>query len=208
MRKLFFYIISLAIFFLPKEACGFYNPTETPNNRFGIHVADVNNLKEASELVNSSGGDWGYITVVIQNDDRNAEKWQLVFDEMRKFHLIPLVRIASSTENGVWKKLEEDDIENWARFLASLDWVVENRYVIVGNEPNHAKEWGGKVSASEYASYLINFSEKLKNVSDDFFILPAGLDASAPNGYSTMDEEIFIRRIFSSKPEILNAIDG
>lgn len=199
---------SLLLFILPTKIGGFYNPLETVNNRFGIHVADTSDLSSVSALVNSSGGDWGYVTVVIQENDQNLKKWQLAFDQMRKLHLIPLVRIASSTERGVWKKLEEESIKNWISFLNSLNWVVENKYVIVGNEPNHTKEWGGQVSAKEYSDFLVEFSKSAKEASDDFFILPAGLDASAPNGYSTMDEKRFIKEMLFYNPEVFSHVDG
>ena len=35
------------------------------NNIFGIHVTQTEDLLKASELINSNGGDWGYVTVVI-----------------------------------------------------------------------------------------------------------------------------------------------
>ena len=34
--------------------------------------------------------------------------------------------------------------------------------MIIANEPNHSKEWGGQINPKEYASYLKLFSEKLK----------------------------------------------
>ncbi|MFZ5366355.1 MAG: hypothetical protein ACOZBZ_03605 [Patescibacteria group bacterium] len=46
----------------------------SPNNKFGIHITQAEDLPLAAELVNSSSGDWGYVTVVIQEDDRNQEK--------------------------------------------------------------------------------------------------------------------------------------
>jgi hypothetical protein len=39
-----------------------------PNNKFGIHLAqpEDSDIDRADELVNSNGGEWGYITLVIQ----------------------------------------------------------------------------------------------------------------------------------------------
>ena len=39
-----------------------YNPLAVPNNRYGIHIVDTNDIPQLPALVNSSGGDWGYVT--------------------------------------------------------------------------------------------------------------------------------------------------
>ncbi len=191
-----------------QEALAISNPTQVPNNKFGIHIIDENDLSDAAKLVNSSGGDWGYVKIVIRQDDRNQEKWQAVFDRMRQLHLIPIVRLATKVNYGAWQKPPVDDIGSWVDFLNSLNWVVENRYVIIFNEPNHADEWGGEVNPEEYAWFLKEFSTRLKSKSADFFILPAGLDASAPNGGGTMDEATFIKRMTAKETDIFKNIDG
>lgn len=184
------------------------NPWEAPNNRFGIHIIDENDLNDAASLVNSSGGDWGYVKMVIREDDRNLDKWQQVFDRMRQLHLIPIIRIATKIERGIWVKPRVEDIGSWIAFLSQLNWVTENRYVIIFNEPNHAKEWGGEINPEEYAWYLKEFSRRLKEASPDFFILPAGLDASAPNSSETMDEAIFWERAVEKETDVFDFIDG
>ena len=201
-------IILLLVLISAVRAQAIYDPLSQPNNRFGIHIIDENDLQDAANLVNSSGGDWGYVKIVIREDDRNLEKWQAIFDRMRKMHLIPLVRLATKVENGVWIKPREADLDSWVEFLAKLNWVIENRYVIIFNEPNHAQEWGGEVDPKSYAWFLKEFSSKLKERSEDFFILPAGLDASAPNGFDTLDEVTFLQRLVAAEPEIFKSIDG
>lgn len=206
MKQLIFFFLLFFIF--AKNAAGLYDPREVANNRFGIHIIDDNDLEDTKNLVNSSGGDWGYVTLVIREDDRNHEKWQNVFDRLRRSHLIPLVRLATRVERGGWIKPRVDDIGSWVDFLGSLNWVVENRYVIVFNEPNHAKEWGGDLNPEEYAWYLKEFSHRLKERSEDFFILPAGLDASAPNSTATLDELVYLKRMLTKEPDVFAAIDG
>src|SRR4030042_401488 len=117
----------------------------------------------------------------------------LFLNRMRRYHLIPLIRIATHQENNGWSKPSFDDIDGWVNFLNSLNWPIKNRYVIIGNEPNHAVEWGGSVSPEEYASYLKSISEELKNVSKDFFILPSGFDSAAPNNKVHMGEFLFLK---------------
>lgn len=207
-----YWIIILIFFFEFLSNAGnvsaIVDPRESHNNIYGIHILDVNDLEGAAQLVNSSGGDWGYVTLVIRKDERNIKHWQSTFDKMRKLHLIPIVRIASKMSENSWEKLSEDDIDNWIYFLNSLNWVIQNRYVVVGNEPNHATEWGGEVKPQEYARYLSSFSKKLKDASADFFILPAGFDASAPSDKSHMDEADFLKTMIAENSDIFNSIDG
>lgn len=186
-----------------------YDPLSVPNNRFGIHLGSAADISEAASLVNSSGGDWGYITFVIQKNQRDTRFWQNVFDQARRAHVIPIVRIATQGSGGdSWEKPSKDEIDGWVSFFDSLNWVIKNRYVIIGNEPNHAKEWGGEVNPKEYGEYLALISQKLKVANPDYFILAAGLDASAPNSGDTMDEQTFLSRMFKEVPGAFANVDG
>lgn len=215
MFKFFLVIIFVfSLIFLPKEVRAIYEPQSTSNNKFGIHVIDTSDLREVSELVNSNGGDWGYVTIVIQKGERDPKRWQDAMDYMRRLHLIPIIRIATSPQGQVWEKPNHDEIDGWVNFLTSLNWVVKNRYIIIGNEPNHAKEWGGEIKPDEYSKYLKEFSQKLKNEDDDFYIMPAGFDASAPTSRNltgvnaTMDEGEYIRKMFEAEKQVFDFIDG
>lgn len=192
----------------PRSTSAIYDPLSVPNNQFGIHVADPNDITDTAPLINSSGGDWGYVTTVVQDNDMNISKWQDIFNSMRRLHLIPIVRIATHVVGDVWVKPQEVNIDKWADFLNSLNWPVENRYVVIFNEPNHAKEWGGSLDPKDYGSILMKFSEKLKRQSEDFFILPAGLDASATTDGEAMDETVFLDRMIVTNPGLLDVIDG
>jgi len=206
-------ILSLIIFI----ALFFFHPAKLfalgePNNKFGIHlaVADEKSLKDAADLANSSGGDWGYVTLVIQENDFNLDKWQDIFDKMRTLHLIPLIRLAGTPQaNGFWGKPKKEDAEKWAVFLNSLHWVVKNRYIILFNEPNHNKEWGGEINPKEYGEIAFAFAKKLKETDDDFFIMLAGFDAAAPNRLPLYEnEEIFLKKMFEDNKDNFNFIDG
>ncbi len=184
------------------------NPVEVPNNKFGIHITNEKDLTDAAKLVNSGGGDWGYVTFVITESERDHNRWQQIFDQMRKLHLIPIVRIATKAEGENWKIPNEEEIDNWVSFLNSLNWIIQNRYVIIGNEPNHAKEWGGQLDPASYASYLNKFARALHESSPDFFVLPAGLDASAGSTGKTMDEATYIKRMLTAEPDLFDNLDG
>jgi hypothetical protein len=201
-------IILISFLAVAKSVLAIENPLEVSNNHFGIHILQEIDLEDAAALVNSSGGDWGYVTLVIRKDERDSEKWQRIFDKMRELHLIPIVRIASKQQNSHWEKLLEDEIDGWVNFLNSLNWVIKNRYIVVGNEPNHATEWGNEVDPEEYVDYLVSLSEKLKSESDNFFVLPAGLDASAPSDKKHLSEVEFLRRMTHRRPGWFDAIDG
>lgn len=184
------------------------NPTSVENNKFGIHIQDEHDLDDASRLVNSSGGDWGYITLVIREDERDIPRWQKIFDKSRRLHLIPIVRLATKQDGEYWTKPDDENIKNWVIFLESLNWVVKNRYIIVGNEPNHASEWGGKIDPVEYGEYYEDLAKQLKISSPDNFVMLAGLDSSAPDNKKHMSEEAFLRKMILENPKIFNYVDG
>jgi len=180
-------------------------------NKHGIHLASATKeeAEEAAKLVNSNGGDWGFVTVVIQSDDRKHDKWQNFFNELRKLHLVPIIRLATKNENGYWERPYDKEHEAWADFLDGLIWPVKTRYVVIYNEPNHGLEWGNSSDPENYAQTLNSTIDALKNKSEDFFVLNAGFDASAPHRpQAYFDEELFIKEMISTVPDIFNKLDG
>src|SRR3989304_2711614 len=98
-RILISVLISLAIFlYLTSKSFAIYDPLSVPNNKYGIHILFPEEISEAAHLVNSSGGDWGYVTIPIRASAKNLEKWQKFMDESAKLHLIPLIRIAPDVD--------------------------------------------------------------------------------------------------------------
>ena len=180
LKLFFFLIVFLALSVRPILAI--VDPLSVANNRFGIHVLEVDDLKPAANLVNSQGGDWGYVTLIIRQNDRDQEKWQAIFDSLRRLHLIPIVRLATESENDYWVSPKSEDVSSWVEFLNSLNWVVKNRYVVLFNEPNHAKEWGNNLNPQAYTSIVRQFHQQLKTTSSDFFILP--VSTTSLNAYS------------------------
>src|SRR3989344_417661 len=210
MKKFLLFNFSLIFFLLFTVPVQVYSQDKA-NNKFGIHLAQphLEDLQKSKELVNSSGGDWGYVTLVMQENDRDKNKWQEIFDRMRELHLIPIVRLATVPQADKWRRPGKEEADSWAEFLNSLHWVIKDRYVILFNEPNHGNEWGGEVDAANYAEVALNFAQKLKEKSPEFFIMLAGLDASAPSNSPLFeDESIFLQKILNSEFLILNYIDG
>ena len=195
-------LFSLILFFTSTtKSLAINDPKSVPNNKFGIHIFSEKDLDNAAKLINSSEGDWGYVTFVITEAERDHDRWQTVMDQMRRLHLIPIVRLATKANGDSWDAPAEAEINNWVSFLNSLNWVIQNRYIVINNEPNHTGEWGGRIHPEGYAVYLKQISQKLKSASPDFFILPAGLD---PTTGSTQ----FIKGMLKEDPEIFNYVDG
>jgi hypothetical protein len=184
------------------------DPQSVSNNKFGIHVADTNDLTEAAKLVNGNGGDWGYVTFVIQDDDRNVGKWQEIFNQARRFRVIPIIRIATHVHGDAWVVPDTGQVNAWGDFLNALVWPVKNRYVVLFNEPNHSKEWGGNIDPEGYADTFMAFRDGLKHRSDEFFVLPAGLDTAASSDGEALDADDYLTRMVRHNPGILSGFDG
>lgn len=190
------------------------DPTTFPNNKFGIHIISPtpDEVAAATSLVNSTGGVWGYVTFVIGSNDRNLDKWQTFFNELRRSHLIPIVRIATKPAGppvGGWQRPAKEEAEKWASFLNSLRWPIKNRYVVIYNEPNHGKEWGNTTDPGSYAAVLNSTIDALKRESFDFFVLNGGLDQSTPHEPPDyFDEEKFLEEMERKVPGIFEKLDG
>ena len=215
MKKyiLLLFLNFLSIFIIStNNAYAIENPLTNPNNKIGMHILFDHELIPASKLINSTGGDWGYVTIVIQAGDKDLVKWQKFMDSAKQNHVIPIVRLSTEGDyfnTKVWRKPNDNDILDFANFLDSLDWPVKNRYIIVFNEVNRAEEWGGELSPAEYAK-LLNYAITLfKSKNPDYFIISAGLDNAAPNQANTyMNQYNFMRQMNISVPGIFSQIDG
>lgn len=214
MKSLLFvaFLLFLSGFFAFR-AEAVYDLETRPNNIFGIHILFPSELEKAANLVNSTGGDWGYVTIPVQAGDRNIEKWQEFMHEARKNHIIPIVRVATNPyhkNTGVWRKPDDYDIVDFANFLDSLDWPTKNRYVLLFNEVNRSDEWGGDVpSPEEYADTVSYAVDVFKERSQEFFIIAGGLDNAAPNdGNNYLDNLVFLGMMGRHNPEVFAKIDG
>lgn len=203
LKKIFFGLF--LIFCLLKAG-----PVWADNNKVGIHILETSDVDKASQLVNSRGGDWGYVTIVIREDDLKKEKWQKFFDDCRRLHLIPIVRLATHMENGrgFWAKPKLEDLEKWPEFLNQLNWPIKQQIVTIFNEPNHSKEWGGEINPQEYALVLEKMIDLLKKENNNFFVLNAGLDQAADGWNGTLDEVVFLQQMVQAVPDIFNKLDA
>ncbi len=178
-------------------------------NLFGLHLTQSADLLSAKEIINSSGGDWGYATIVIRTNELDKNTWQEFFNNCRKYHIIPIIRLATVMEDSYWKIPSTSDIDRLASFLSSLNWPVVPKYIIPFNEVNHAKEWGTTIDVKNFVDIFIYTAEKFKNYNSNFFILSSPLDLAAPEKLpQTKSAKKFYEEIYEYNPLYFDLIDG
>lgn len=178
-------------------------------NIFGLHLTQFSDINSAKEIINSQGGDWGWATIVARPDQFDRQAWQDFFNNCRKYHVIPIVRLATIVDNSNWKQPSYSDIDNLANFLNSLNWPTKRRHIILFNEINHGAEWGGAVDIKSYTDIAIYSVNKFKSLNQDFFILGSGLDLASPEKPPEFKSAGNVyREINGYKPEYFQLIDG
>lgn len=205
-------LVIVALFvFSAKQVRAVYDPLSVPNNKIGIHILFPDEINKAKELINSSGGDWGYVTIPIQAGDKDLKKWQIFLDNCAKYHIVPIIRLATEGDyfdKTTWREPKDADVIDFANFLSSLKWPVKNRYIIVFNEVNRGDEWQGQANPAGYAEILTYAVTVFKSKSQDFYILSAGLDNAAATDGVNYNEYDFLEQMDLSVPGIFNQIDG
>ena len=205
-------ILSLAISMVSSVPRVHADPLPANNNKVGINVIrwfDARYLSAVSQIVNSSGGDWGYVTALLVDEDRgNPARVQRFLDDANRFHLIPILRLATHQSGNVWVKPAQDEAVQWRRFLTGLNWHTPATYLVVGNEPNLGIEWGGQPNPREYARYLDSFLSTFADLRDRFKILNAPFDLSNLTQPGMMDEFEFLAAMRSEVPDIFTRLDG
>ncbi len=212
MKKVIFILLFIIFNFLfINRTKASYDPLSVPNNKVGVHILFPAEIEDASRLVNSNDGDWGYVTIPIQAGDRDIKKWQEFMDKCKKLHINPLIRLATQGDyfnKASWQKPTEEDIVDFSNFLNSLEWPTKNRYVIVYNEVNRSDEWAGEANPSEYAEILSYAVTVFKSKNQDFFIISGGMDNASITSNGTYNQFDFFRLMNQAVPGIFNQIDG
>ncbi len=205
-------IFCACIFLFPKTSFAIENPLSLPNNKVGVHILFTPEINLAANLINSNGGDWGYVTIPIQAGDRDLDKWQKFMDDAKKLHVIPIIRLATESDyfnTPVWRKPTTEDVLDFANFLNSLVWPVKNRYIVVFNEVNRSDEWEGDLNPADYAELLSYAVSTFKSLNNDFFIISSGLDNAAQNvSGKYMNEYDYMIAMNEEIPGIFKIIDG
>lgn len=178
---------------------------EKRNNKFGLYIYPDNEkfIEMADRLVNSNGGDWGYVLIPYNVQETHKDKWDRVFYLLQDKHLIPVVQLWNIDPEKFKEETEEA-----VKFLDSLVWPIRIRYVSVYNEPNDAAFWYGKVDPAEYARILDYTIETFKETNEDFFMLNGALNVSAADTPTSMDAFDYMLLMDKEVPGIFEKLDG
>jgi hypothetical protein len=186
----------------------YYKDTDSlweDNNKFGLYVyAEERDYFEiAQKLVNSNGGEWGYVLIPYNMDDRDLDKWRRVFGQLMNKKLIPIVQLWKLDKDNYREQTKEV-----AEFFNRFVWPIKYRYISVYNEPNDAAFWEGEVSPEEYAEILEHTIDTFNKVSDDYFLLNGAFNISASTTATTMDAFTYMYRMQQEVPGIFEKLDG
>ncbi len=203
MKKVVLVLLAMSFWLLA------VSQAKAQGNVLGIHILHPYELEDAKELLgNESGDNWDYVTIPLTLDDLDqAGEWQRFFDQARDKKIIPLVRLATKSENANWKKPTREEVVQLLDFANTLQWPTDQRHIIVFNEVNHAQEWGGTINPEEYAEILRFTSLWAKSQRQEFIVLPAALDLAAPNGPRTMEAFTYLNRMYAADPDIFALVD-
>lgn len=174
-------------------------------DKLGIHLLQTYEIDQAKELFKNAKQDekWHYVTIPFTLEDLTKKaEWQNFFTQAKKHKLIPVIRLATKFENNAWQIPNRKEIVNMVDFLADLDWPTTKKHLIIFNEVNHAKEWGGIIDPAGYALVFRFTASWAHSLNKNFIVMPAAMDLAAPNGKQTMDAFIYLEQMLVADPEI------
>ena len=180
-------------------------------SKIGVHILHADETDEAKDLValEDHQDEWHYVTIPFTVADSNRpEHWQRFLNQAREEKLIPIMRLATTAKEDYWEEPTRHDIVKQINVLAKLKWPTEDKYIVILNEVNHAKEWGGKLDPEGYARLFRFASSWAKTTDENFVVLPAAMDLAAPNGANTMEAFAFLNRMHKFDNEIFSYADA
>lgn len=174
----------------------------------GMHVLHPDEVKSVRRLYEDEV--WRYLTIPLTLEDTKSwTTWQNFFDEAARQRIIPIIRLTTSYDPvaDAWKIPSRKEITTLVAFLSSLNWHQNEKFVIVFNEVNHAKEWGGRIDPLSYAEALKFTSQWLHSEGLNYKVLPAAMDLAANNSRDTMEAFNYLDRLHQIDPEIFSYVD-
>lgn len=181
------------------------DPLWEKNNKFGLYIYAENKdfFEIAQNLVNSGGGEWGYVLIPYGVKDRDIGKWGRVFDRLIKKKLIPVIQLWDLDVDNY-----QEETREVAKFLNSFIWPIKYRYISVYNEPNDNKFWNGDADPAEYAKILDYTIRIFKEENTDFYMLNGALNVSAADDVHNEDAFVFMKKMNEAVPGIFDKLDG
>jgi len=176
-----------------------------PNNKFGLYIyAERQDFFEiASKIVNSSGGEWGYVLIPYNVKDRDFKRWSRVFDDLTRLKLIPVIQLWDVTLD----KYKSETIGS-AKFLDRFDWPTKYRYISVYKKPNDKHFWYGKVDPEGYVEILDFTIDTFRKQNKDFRIMNGAFNVSASTNSVSLASFEYKKRMNKKVPGICNKLDA
>lgn len=180
---------------------------------YGVHILHPQEISQVADQFKELRVDDEklYVTVPFTLDDiGRLSQWQRAFQDADEADIVPIVRITSEFdhEKNAWKVPDRRQMILLVKALSTLEWPQSKRHVILFNEPNHAKEWGGTVDPESFANVTTFLADWLHTENEEYVLLPAGADLAAPNGEDTWEAFRFWRGVFEAKPDYLDHFDA
>jgi hypothetical protein len=175
-----------------------------------------------ADAVASTGG---IAVQLIRADDLDPQRWQMFLDLCAAHDLTPVLRLATTVdaEAGYWNAPvsdADDTYRTWgeqaATFINALDWQDMQPHVILLNEPNNGHEWSGRPDARDYAQFVVDVADVLRQRVPDVVLLNGALDLYAPNTGTAplmdtdihyVDADTFMTQMHSAQPDIFTRFD-
>ncbi len=175
-----------------------------PNNKFGLYIYSTKDfIYQADALVNTNGGDWGYVLIPYNVKDYDDSKWKEVFDALSKKHLIPVIQLWD-----VDPKEYKYQTRAAVKFLNKFAWPTKVKYISAYNEMNDSRFWNGDANPEEYSEILKFTIETFKAEDQNFFVMNGAFNTTAPNGNGYIDQEAFMVRMNVRNPGVFDLLDG
>ncbi len=192
----------------------------TPNNPYGAHtfIQDImspqliNRQVDWTRTLTGPGGYAKQLFYPITNATVVNPSWQQYVQACYDRDLIPVIRIATTMENGIWQKPVADSPGNYATFANTVKNIVAAfpkregwpLYIEVLNEPNNNYEWSGAANPVEYGQCLVQVAAALHSLADPRIkVVNAGL---SPGG--SYDNLAYIQQMCVNVPGFLTSFDA
>ena len=183
---------------------------KTPS--LGIHILRPDEISQVRQLFSADHWDASqqiFVTIPYSLEDtERTTEWQTFFDTAAQQNIVPIVRLTTRFENSSWQVPTRKDVVTLLESLDAYSWSQPERHIIVFNEVNHAKEWGGTVAPREYADTLAFALDWAHTQKHTYIVLPAALDLSAPQSTVSWDAYAYWQVVYREQPELFAQLDG
>jgi hypothetical protein len=181
----------------------------------GMHIMNIDELDPVNRFFadlskpDQEKTEWRYVTVPLTLDDLDkSTEWQRFFDRAKQDNIQPIVRLATRAEGANWKVPNRKELVEMVNFLHKLQWPTDQKIIIVFNEVNHAREWGGTIDPVSYLDVL-QFTSGWAHATDpSFVVLPAAMDLAAPQGTQTWEAFTYWNRLHELDSEVFSYMDA